>query len=197
MIWIFSLFYLHLSIFLPITRVNKDCGYFIHASIFWITDEFNLEIQHVTLEDNARFQCQVGPGKRGEPGIRSRFATLTVLVPPERPEIVQGEKLTTTEDREIELECVSKNGKPAATVIFHDFPLLSTIENIFPPTFSFFFFFCYPIFTPYDETLNHLFASSPSSFHFLICTHKKIGIFICFIVRPKKKNYRFTRKKSA
>lgn len=30
----------------------------------------------------------------------------------------QGRLLTTTEDREIELECVSKNGKPAAEVSF-------------------------------------------------------------------------------
>lgn len=68
------------------------------------------------MEDDAKFQCQVGPGKHGEPGIRSKFASLTVLVPPERPMIVQGSLLTTTEDREIELECVSKKGKPAAEV---------------------------------------------------------------------------------
>lgn len=68
------------------------------------------------MDDNSKFQCQVGPGKHGEPGIRSRFASLTVLVPPEKPEILQGSELTTTEDREIELECVSRNGKPGAEV---------------------------------------------------------------------------------
>lgn len=52
----------------------------------------------------------------GIPGIRSRFATLTVLVPPEPPKIIQGDFLVTTEDREIELECVSVGGKPAAEV---------------------------------------------------------------------------------
>lgn len=68
------------------------------------------------LDDDARYQCQVGPGLAGEPGIRSKFATLTVLVPPEPPRIVQGDFLVTTEDREIELECVSLAGKPAAEV---------------------------------------------------------------------------------
>lgn len=52
----------------------------------------------------------------GTPGIRSRFATLTVLVPPEPPKIIQGDFLVTTEDREIELECISVGGKPAAEV---------------------------------------------------------------------------------
>jgi hypothetical protein len=68
------------------------------------------------LDDDARYQCQVGPGHGGEPGIRSKFATLTILIPPEPPRIVQGDFLVTTEDREIELECVSLAGKPAAEV---------------------------------------------------------------------------------
>ena len=71
------------------------------------------------LDDDARYQCQVGPGQQGEPGIRSKFASLTVLVPPEPPRIVQGDFLVTTEDREIELECVSLAGKPAAEVSGH------------------------------------------------------------------------------
>lgn len=38
-------------------------------------------------------------------------------MPPEPPKILQGDFLVTTEDREIELECVSIGGKPAAEVI--------------------------------------------------------------------------------
>jgi len=68
------------------------------------------------LEDDARYQCQASPGFSGQREIRSRFATLTVLVPPEPPKIVQGDFLVTTEDREIELECVSYAGRPAAEV---------------------------------------------------------------------------------
>ncbi|KAJ9599146.1 hypothetical protein L9F63_010414, partial [Diploptera punctata] len=78
--------------------------------------DFSLDIFPVMLDDDARYQCQVGPGLSGEPGIRSKFASLTVLVPPEPPRIVQGDFLVTTEDREIELECVSLAGKPAAEI---------------------------------------------------------------------------------
>ncbi|KAJ4438944.1 hypothetical protein ANN_14898 [Periplaneta americana] len=76
--------------------------------------DYSLDIFPVMLDDDARYQCQVGPGLAGEPGIRSKFASLTVLVPPEPPRIVQGDFLVTTEDREIELECVSLAGKPPA-----------------------------------------------------------------------------------
>lgn len=53
-------------------------------------------------------------------GIRSNFATLTVLVPPDPPKIVQGDYMVTTEDREIELECISYGGKPAAEITWID-----------------------------------------------------------------------------
>nr|CAD7256088.1 unnamed protein product [Timema shepardi] len=82
--------------------------------------DYSLDIYPVMLDDDARFQCQVGPGLLGEPGIRSKFATLTILVPPEPPRIIQGDFLVTTEDREIELECVSLAGKPAAEITWID-----------------------------------------------------------------------------
>uniref|UniRef100_A0A182J1W2 Ig-like domain-containing protein n=1 Tax=Anopheles atroparvus TaxID=41427 RepID=A0A182J1W2_ANOAO len=82
--------------------------------------DFSLDISPVMLDDDAKYQCQVGPGKGGIPGIRSRFAKLTVLVPPESPKIVQGDFMVTTEDREIELECVSVGGKPAAEITWID-----------------------------------------------------------------------------
>lgn len=63
----------------------------------------------------------------GQPGIRSRFATLTILVPPDPPKIVQGDFLVTTEDREIELECISVGGKPAAEVSKLFFTYLTSI----------------------------------------------------------------------
>lgn len=72
------------------------------------------------LDDDARYQCQVSPGPNNEAAIRSRFANLTVLVPPDPPKIVQGDYLVTTEDREIELECVSYGGKPAAEITWID-----------------------------------------------------------------------------
>ena len=71
----------------------------------------------MTLEDDGRFQCQVSPGPEpASTAIRSRYATLAVTIPPEPPQIVQGSHLITTEDREVELECQSRSGKPAAEV---------------------------------------------------------------------------------
>lgn len=62
----------------------------------------------------------------GVQAIRSRSAQVTVLVPPENPKIVKDgnmsiNEIVATEDREIELECISSGGKPAAEVsnFFH------------------------------------------------------------------------------
>ncbi|KYB28679.1 irregular chiasm C-roughest protein isoform X2 [Tribolium castaneum] len=82
--------------------------------------DYSLDIYPVTLDDDAKYQCQVSPGPQGQPGIRSHYATVTVLVPPDPPKIVQGDYLVTTEDREIELECISHGGKPAAEITWID-----------------------------------------------------------------------------
>lgn len=58
----------------------------------------------------------MSPGPDGQPGIRSQFATLTVLVPPEPPRILQGDFIHTDENKELELVCVSIGGKPATAV---------------------------------------------------------------------------------
>jgi len=79
--------------------------------------EYNLKLNPVTLDDDGVYQCQVGTGKRGDPAIRSRKATLTVLVPPNRPRITpQGDTIYLTENSPIELECTSEGGKPHAEV---------------------------------------------------------------------------------
>lgn len=82
------------------------------------TGDYTLVIDSVTLEDDAIFQCQVGPGppESGIRELRSADAKLTVDVPTGPPVIIQGETLATSEDREISLECVSRAGKPAAEV---------------------------------------------------------------------------------
>ena len=58
---------------------------------------------------------QVGAASGALP-IRSENAVLTVTVPPEGPVIINGAALRTTEDTRIEVECVSRGGKPAAEV---------------------------------------------------------------------------------
>ncbi|KPJ17600.1 Irregular chiasm C-roughest protein [Papilio machaon] len=57
---------------------------------------------------------------RSEPPIRSRYARLTVLVPPEPPRILQSPILQAVEDQEIDLECISVGGKPAAEITWVD-----------------------------------------------------------------------------
>ncbi|KAG4072922.1 hypothetical protein HA402_006602 [Bradysia odoriphaga] len=82
--------------------------------------DYSLKIESVGLEDDAKFQCQVSPGPEGQPGIRSNFATLTVVVPPEPPIISHGEFYLATEGHEFELECSSTGGKPAAELTWLD-----------------------------------------------------------------------------
>lgn len=93
--------------------------------------DYSLEIYPVMLDDDARYQCQVSVGMNGQSGIRSHFASVTVLVPPEPPKIVQGDFLVTTEDREIELECISIAGKPAAEVRVNWWSAVYLISNRF------------------------------------------------------------------
>ncbi|KAL7029347.1 hypothetical protein ACKWTF_006201 [Chironomus riparius] len=81
--------------------------------------DFSLDIFPVMMDDDAEYQCQVGPAKRQQ-GLRSHAAKLTILVPPDNPKIIQGSHILTTEDSEIELECVSKGGKPPAEITWID-----------------------------------------------------------------------------
>lgn len=74
-----------------------------------------MSIASVQLEDDAVYQCQVGAADGVAP-IRSKDAKLTVQVPPEPPVIVNGDLLRTTESRDVNIECVSRGGKPKADV---------------------------------------------------------------------------------
>ncbi|OXA59029.1 irregular chiasm C-roughest protein isoform X2 [Folsomia candida] len=84
--------------------------------------DYTLVIDEVTLEDDAIFQCQVGPGPpdSGVRELRSADAKLTIDVPTGSPQILQGDFLQTTEDREIQLECISRAGKPPAEITWID-----------------------------------------------------------------------------
>jgi len=81
--------------------------------------DFSLQIRNVNLEDDAKFQCQVGAAE-GVRGIRSRDATLTVYVPPEPPTIVEGDFLRTTAGTQVVLTCEAMGGKPAAELTWLD-----------------------------------------------------------------------------
>ncbi|KAF2368749.1 CD80-like immunoglobulin C2-set [Trinorchestia longiramus] len=81
--------------------------------------DYSLRISPVTLEDDAEFQCQV-TGVGDVKGVRSQSAKLTVYVPPERPEIIQGPVVTSTAGAGVQIECVSRGGKPAAEIQWLD-----------------------------------------------------------------------------
>ncbi|XP_012232150.1 irregular chiasm C-roughest protein-like isoform X2 [Linepithema humile] len=82
--------------------------------------DFSLHIYPVELEDDGTYQCQASPTNDGQPALRSRFAKLSVLVPPQKPKITQGDFLITTEDRELVIECISAGGKPPAEITWID-----------------------------------------------------------------------------
>ena len=81
--------------------------------------DYSLQIRNVSLEDEAKYQCQVGAAE-GVRGIRSRDAQLTVYVPPDPPTIVEGDFLKTTSGTQVVLTCEAMNGKPASELTWLD-----------------------------------------------------------------------------
>ncbi|XP_045485329.1 nephrin isoform X2 [Pieris rapae] len=80
---------------------------------------YNLRIVNVTLEDDAEYQCQVGPAQMHKV-IRAN-ASITVLSPPNAVEVVNhphNSKLEVKEGEDVVLECQAKNAKPAAKVVW-------------------------------------------------------------------------------
>ncbi|KAJ8876031.1 hypothetical protein PR048_023939 [Dryococelus australis] len=98
---------------------------------------YNLKVSNATLEDDAEFQCQVGPARFNNP-IRAN-ARLSVickctqhvaeinvffelLAPPSSIEIVNhapNSKIEIRENEEFPLECLVKNAKPAAKIAWY------------------------------------------------------------------------------
>ncbi|XP_041373934.1 nephrin-like isoform X2 [Gigantopelta aegis] len=82
-------------------------------------DEYNLMIVNSKLEDDAEYRCQVLPGGTNNPAIQAS-AHLTVLVPPEMPEIEGYQNGSTVEvphtQRVVQLTCVARKGRPPAAL---------------------------------------------------------------------------------
>ncbi|XP_068624432.1 nephrin isoform X2 [Battus philenor] len=80
---------------------------------------YNLRIVNATLEDDAEYQCQVGPAQMHKV-IRAN-ASLNVISPPNAVEIVNhppNSKLEVKEGEDVTLECQVKNAKPAARIVW-------------------------------------------------------------------------------
>lgn len=81
-----------------------------------VSMSFDLEIRDVTLDDEGVFECQVGPGIDGSRRLRSESVWLTVQAPTSNPVIIQGDTLLIAENKDAQLDCISRGGKPAAEV---------------------------------------------------------------------------------
>ena len=80
----------------------------------FVPDDWDLAIEEVEADDDGLYQCQVGAGNTTGP-VMSSMVTLTVLMEPEVPRILQGEELEVMEGREAVLECQSQ-GRPQPEV---------------------------------------------------------------------------------
>ncbi|GFG39572.1 hypothetical protein Cfor_01002, partial [Coptotermes formosanus] len=81
---------------------------------------YNLRIVNASLDDDAEYQCQVGPARFNK-AIRAN-AGLNVLSPPSSIEIVDhapNSKIEIRENQEYQLECLVKNSKPAAKIVWY------------------------------------------------------------------------------
>ncbi|XP_053621013.1 nephrin isoform X1 [Plodia interpunctella] len=81
---------------------------------------YNLRIVNVSLEDDAEFQCQVGPAQMHKV-IRAN-ATMTVISPPKAVEITghaPSSKMEVKKGEEVSFECVVKEAKPAAKIVWY------------------------------------------------------------------------------
>lgn len=78
---------------------------------------YNLRISNASLEDDAEYQCQVGPAK-GHPAIRAN-AKMLVIAPPTSLRIDGYEnnaRVEVTENQNVSLTCHVENAKPAAVI---------------------------------------------------------------------------------
>lgn len=81
---------------------------------------YNLRISNASLEDDAEYQCQVGPARLHK-AIRAN-AKLSVISPPSSVEIMdhpQNSKIEIKENQEFHLECRVRNAKPAAKIVWY------------------------------------------------------------------------------
>jgi len=100
--------------------LGKNLHGFPRYKIVGRTEEgdWSLSISPVKLEDEAEYQCQVG-GSPGQLPIRSKKVKVTVKIPPEPPRILQADssgRLSASEGSTLSLTCISKGGKPAASI---------------------------------------------------------------------------------
>ncbi|XP_070620253.1 nephrin [Erythrolamprus reginae] len=102
---------------------NWSIPRFPHYSMMGNTSKgiYNLQVIKSQLEDDAIYECQVGPSEKST-GIISRRVQLTVLVPPKRPLFVEYEAnsmVTWIAGTEYTLHCHVEDARPPAEIAFY------------------------------------------------------------------------------
>lgn len=80
---------------------------------------YNLQIKNATLEDDAEYQCQVGPAA-GNPAIRAN-AKLSIVAAPSSIYIdgySRNAKVEVIEKQNLTLQCITENANPAAEIVW-------------------------------------------------------------------------------
>ncbi|XP_033757883.1 nephrin-like isoform X4 [Pecten maximus] len=106
-------------------------GYPRYSIIQTSPERFNLYIVNTTLWDDATYECQVLPSQ-GNPALQAS-AHLTILVPPEMPQIIghpNGSMINIRHtDPIVQLTCEVRNARPAASITWYKNGVVVT-ENV-------------------------------------------------------------------
>lgn len=81
---------------------------------------YNLQIKNASLEDDAEYQCQVGPAA-GNPAIRAN-AKLSIVAAPSSIVIegyARNAKVEVEERQNLTLHCIAENANPAAEIVWY------------------------------------------------------------------------------
>ncbi|KAM7342976.1 nephrin adhesion molecule sticks and stones isoform 1-T2 [Cochliomyia hominivorax] len=81
---------------------------------------YNLRISNASINDDAEYQCQVGPARLNS-AIRAN-AKLTVISPPSAIEIkgyTNNAKVEVRENQDLTLKCIVSNSKPASQIVWY------------------------------------------------------------------------------
>ncbi|XP_017149370.1 nephrin isoform X2 [Drosophila miranda] len=81
---------------------------------------YNLQVKNASLEDDAEYQCQVGPAA-GNPAIRAN-AKLSIVAAPSSIVIegfARNAKVEVVERQNLTLHCITENANPAAEIVWY------------------------------------------------------------------------------
>ncbi|XP_066252109.1 hemicentin-1 isoform X1 [Euwallacea similis] len=113
----------------------KDTPFDLNYKLNYHVDEgiYDLLISNVSYDrDDGKFECKVKAGGSGK-NLHTQSYSLTVLAPPQPPQIAPGSRVTVTEGKRQELTCSSVGGSPDPEVKWYKegsmYPLEAALKN--------------------------------------------------------------------